>query len=247
MSLVKTRAEVRALVQRRARIVDHLNAHPTVDLNIDLDESYRCMRDLATESRWATFLKTTGSLTLPIVAAVTGENYAAIPVPTDCRQIKKLETQRTSVWVPAEEVGLTNLRQYNGDSLTQSFLGAVPFCWVLLDGGIETTEAANTGAKVAGIIAITPIPTSGNYKLWYLPEFLGTSADSGAGGFYTYANQAMVDYHVFHCAVKCLISDNDSQGMLDGMIKELGKAENTILTSAPSATGPKTWRRARRY
>lgn len=246
MSLVKTRAEVRALVQRRARIVDHLNAHPTADLNIDLDESYRCLRDLATESRWATFLKTTGSLTLPIVAAVVGENYAAIPVPTDCRQIKRLETKKSTVWVPAEEVGLGNLRQYNTDGLvpTQS---AFPFSWVLLDQGVEATEAANTGSKVAGVIALTPIPTSGSYQLWYLPEFLGASADSGASGFYTYANQAMVDYHVFHCAVKCLISDNDSQGMLDGMIKELTKAEQTIQTSGPSAAGPRTWKRARNY
>lgn len=246
MSLVKTRAEVRALVQRRARIVDHLNAHPAADLNIDLDESYRCMRDLATESRWATFLKTTGSTTLPLTAP-TGENYVVIPVPTDCRQVKKLETKRSTVWIPAEEVGLGQLRQYNGDSLTSAFQGRLPFAWVLLDGGMETTEAANTGAKVAGIIALTPIPTAGSYQVWYLPEFATTTADSGAGGFYTYANQAMVDYHVFHCAVKCLISDNDSQGMLDGAIKLLGKAEVFLQTSAPSATGPKTWRRSRFY
>jgi hypothetical protein len=246
MSLVKTRAEVRALVQRRARIVDHLNAHPSADLNIDLDESYRCLRDLATESRWSTFLKTTGSLTLPIVAAATGENYAAIPVPTDCRQVKRLETKLTSSWVPAEQVGLGNLRQYNTDGFIPT-QGRWPFVWVLLDGGMETTEAANTGSKVAGVIALAPIPTSGSYQVWYLPEFVGTSADSGASGFYAYANQAMVDYHVFHCAVKCLISDNDSQGMMDGLVKLLGKAEQTIQASAPSATGPRTWRRSRYY
>lgn len=245
MSLTKTRAAARALVQRRTRIVDHLNAHPTSDLNVDLDESYRCLLDLATESRWATFLKTTGQLTLPIVGA-TNENYATIPVPTDCRQVKKLETKLSSLWVPAEEVGLSNLRQYNGETVS-GFQGRFPFIWVLLDGGMTTTRTANTGSEVAGTIALAPIPTQGSYQIWYLPEFAATSADSGAGGFYVYANQAMVDYHVYHCASKILISDNDSQGMLDGVLKQLGKAEETIQTSAPTATGAKTWKRARRY
>ena len=243
--IVKTRSEVRALVQRRTRIVDHLNAHPAADLNIDLDESYRCMRDLCTESRWATFLKTTGALTLPIVAA-TNENYAVLPVPVDCRQIKKIETKLSSLWVPAEEVGLSNLRQYNGETIS-GFQGRHPFIWVLLDQGVETTEAANTGSRVAGIVALAPVPTQGSYQIWYLPEFASLTADSGAGGFYTYANQVMVDYHVYHCAAKILISDNDSQGMLDGVLKQLGKAEETIQTSAPTATGAKTWKRARRY
>lgn len=238
--IVKTRAEVRALVQRRARIVDHLNAHPVADLNIDLDESYRTMRDLCTTNKWSTYLKTTGQLTLPIVAA-TNETFATIPVPTDCRKLRKLEVKRVSDWVPQEEVSIDELRNWD------NFPGRTPFRWVLLDGGMETTEAANTGAKVAGIVALAPVPTQGSYQLWYLPEFLSLTADSGAGGFYSYANQEMVDFHVYHTCVKCLISDNDSQGMLDGITKELGKAEQYLTTSAPSGTGPRTWRRSRNY
>lgn len=248
--LVKTRAEIRALVTRRARIVDHLNAHPVADLNIDIDESYRAMRDLACETEWSTFLKTTGTLTLPVVPATVTENFAALPVPTDCRQVKRVETTlqgnvTTNTWVPQDEVPLAQLRQYNGWSFNQNFNRS--FIWCLLDQGIETTEAANTGVRVAGIIALAPVPTAGNYQIWYLPEFTATSADSGAGGFYSYGCQAMVDFHVMHAALKCVTSDNDSDGIMKGILTELAAAEKTIRAGAPVAAGPRTWRRARRY
>lgn len=244
--LTKTRAEVRALVQRRARLVDHLNAHPVADLNIDSDESYRAMRDLVCQTEWGTFLKQTGALTLPTTAPTTDEQFVVIPVPTDCRTIKRLETRITSVWFPATEVPLAHLRMYNNEGATATQFN-YPFVWCLLDQGIETTEAANTGVKTAGIIALAPLPTSGTYKIWYQPEFLATSADSGANGFYSYGCQAMVDYHVYHMAVKCVTSDNDSDGMLQGLTLELAAAEKTIRATAPVAAGPRTWQRARRY
>jgi hypothetical protein len=249
--IVKTRAEIRALVSRRARIVDHLNSHPTADLNTDIDESYRTMRDFVTERKWSTFLKTTGPLSLPLTA-VTNDSYVGIPVPVDCRQVKKLETDLSSAgrFLPADEVGLGQLRAFNGGgsqlaSATGPF--SAPFRWVLLDQGMQATDAANTGSRVAGQIALVPIPTQGRYQLWYLPEFNATSADSGANGFYSYGNQAMEDYHVYHAASKCATSDNDSQGLLSGLLAFLGKAEAQLDSSAPSASGPKVWRRSRRY
>lgn len=248
--IVKTRAQVRALVQRRARLVDHLNAHPVADLNIDLDDSYKAMRDLVTQTEWSTYLKQTGALALPTSPPTTDENYVVLPVPTDCRTVKRVETNLGISWLPAEEIPLAHLRQYN------NFYGTAaqfkwPFSWCLLDQGIETTEAANTGSAVAGVIALVPVPatlaSTGNYKIWYLPEHPGLSADSGANGFYTYGTQAMQDWHVYHVCQKCVTSDNDSDGMLAGLTAELAAAEKTIRSTAPVAAGPRTWKRARRY
>jgi hypothetical protein len=243
VSVVRTRLEFRTLVSRRARIVDHLNAHPAASLNIDADDSYRELRTLATNSRWSTFLKTTGALTLPIVPAVVGENYAVLPVPTDCQQVRKVELRLGSMWDPVEEVGLGQLRMFT----TSSAQRRGPFAWCLLDQGIQATTAANTGSLVAGAIALAPIPSAGSYQIWYLPEFSNLSAESGAGGFYTYANDDHLEYHVWSTVCKILISDNDSQGMLAGALQMLGKFEARILTGAPSKSGPRTWRRSRNY
>ncbi len=243
MSITRTRLEFRTLVSRRARIVDHLNAHPAASLNIDADDSYRELRSLASNSRWSTYLKTTGSLTLPVVAAAVGENYAALPVPTDCTQVRKVELKFGSLWDPIEEVGLGQLRMFT----TNSAQRRGPFAWCLLDQGIAATTTANTGSLVAGVIALAPIPSAGSYQLWYLPEFTSLTAESGAGGFYTYANDDHLEYHVWSTVCKILISDNDSQGMLAGAMKMLERFEQRILTSAPSKSGPRTWRRSRSY
>lgn len=243
--IIKTRATFRALVQRRTRIVDLANAHPAADLNIDCDDGYRDLRQLATDSKWSTFLKTTGALTLPVVPAVVGENYANIPVPTDCNTVKKLEVLRSTDWLPVPEVGFGNLRDSNYSWIVRTF-GALEWC--LLDQGVQATTALNTGAAAAGSIALMPVPTSsGSYQLWYLPEFAGTSADSGANGFYAYANDDQVQFHVMATCTKILISDNDSAGMLAGITAELQRYEERIRSSAPTKAGPRTWTRARNY
>jgi hypothetical protein len=244
VSIIRTRAAVRALVTRRARVVDHLNSHPVADLNLDLDDGYRELQQLATDCKWGTFLKTTGALTLPTTPPA-GENYVVIPVPTDCNTVKALEVKRSTVWVKIAEIGLLNLRDYNTFAPYQ-FNG--PLGWTVLDQGIQATTAANTGSAVAGSIALVPVPTSGgSYQLWYLPEFAGTTADSGANGFYTYANDDQLQYHVFSVCSKILISDNDSNEMLAGVLSELTKFEERIRSSSPTKAGPRTWRRSRNY
>ena len=243
MSIIRTRLELRTLVSRRARIVDHLNAHPAASLNIDMDDAYRELRTLASNSRWSTFLKTTGALTLPIVPAVAGENYASIPVPVDCTQVRKVEMKQSSVWQPVEEVSLAQLRMFSTASAQQRG----PFAWCLLDGGVQATTVGNDATQDPGVIALSPIPSSGSYQIWYLPEFTSLTADSGAGGFYTYANDDQLHYHVYAAVVKVLISDNDSQGMLAGALQLLQKFEARIMAGAPSKSGARTWRRGRNY
>lgn len=245
MSIIRTRSDFRALVTRRARIVDHLNSHPAADLNKDCDDSYRDLLTLATNSRWSTYLRTTGELALPVVAAATNETYAAIPVPTGAAQIRKLEMRLGTSWDPVEEVGLGQLRMFSACDGTTFRRG--PFAWCLLDQGINATLVGNDATQDAGVIALAPIPTSGYYQLWYLPEFAGTSADSGANGFYVYANDDHLQYHVYSTVCKALISDNDSQGMLDGALKMLARYEARILAGAPSKSGARTMRRARNY
>jgi hypothetical protein len=244
--IVKTRAEVRALVTRRARIVNHLNGHPSASLNIDIDDSYRTMRDYVTLRKWGTYLKTTGSLVLSTTPP-TGENYIALPVPTDCRLVKRVETLYGTQWLPEDEVGSGQIRDHafwpNGVSSRGN-----RFIWALFDQGIAATDTTNTGAVTAGVIALAPVPSSaGHYQIWYLPEHADLSADSGAGGFYAYGTQAMLDYHVFHAALKCVTSDNDSDGLMTGLTLLLGKAEASLENGAPTASGARTWRRARNY
>lgn len=246
MSIIRTRADFRALVTRRARIVDHLNSHPPASLNLDCDDGYRELLTLATNSRWSTYLRTTGELALPTVAAAANETYAAIPVPTSCAQVRKLEVRRGVSWYPIEEVALGQLRSFQPCS--GGFINSAgPQAWALLDQGVNATLVGNDATADTGVIAVTPVPTSGFYQLWFLPEFAGTSAESGANGFYVYANDDHLQYHVYSVVAKCLISDNDSQGMLEGALAQLQRFEARIMGGAPSKSGPRVMRRSRNY
>lgn len=244
------RSVIRALVVRRTRVVDRGNAHPQADLNIDIDDAYREMRDYCTENKWSTYLKTTGSQTLPTTPA-TNETFVVLPVPTDARTIKRVEIRdnilsTTAEWLPAEEVPLSQLR-----SEVEGFSRIVHVHrrrWCLIDQGLEATEVANTGTVQTGVIALSPAPTSaGTYQIWYLPEFPGTTADSGANGFYTYANDTQKQLHVYLAAEKILISDNDSNGMLAGIVAKRQAYESKLIQSRPTHSGPRTWRRSRHY
>lgn len=244
--LVVTRAALRALVQRRCRIVNHLNAHPTADLNTDLDDAYRETRMTVTQSKWNTFLTTTGELTLPIVAA-TNENFAAIPVPTDALILRKLEIRFglavTDLWQPVTEVPLDVFRA----CASGAYGAGYDRRWCLIDSGTNATQTANSGAAVAGVIAMLPLPTRGTYQLWYLREFPATSAESGTSGCYYYADQTQKDLHLYLACAKILISDNDSDGMLGGIFKQVERLEGKLLSGAPLNVGPRTLQRARNY
>ena len=249
--LTDTRTNIRALVSRRTRIVDRGNAHPAAALNIDLDDAYREARDIAAETGWDAYLTTTGQLAMPTTAA-TNETFVTVPVPTNARFLKRLETRfstGTTEWRAAEEVPLAQLRRdVPGFNFTQSgFGGCSGFRWCLLDSGLEATEAVDTGSAAAGLVAISPVPTGGYYQLWYCPEFPGTSADSGAGGFYTYVNDMMRQLHVYLASEKILISDNDSNGMLAGIAAKRKEYEAKLRGSRPVRAGPRTWRRSRQY
>lgn len=239
--IIKTRAVMRALLQRRTRIVDHNNAHPPADLNIDLDNGYRELRQVCSEAKWTHYLTTTGALALPTTASA-GETFVVLDVPDDALLIKKLELNFGGDWGAAEEVDLAQLRHFQGSPATSG-----GHAWCLLDSGIQATLTQNTGSADEGVIALSPVPRAGNYQIWYLKEFAGTTADSGAGGFYVYANDDHLKYHLYATAVEILISDNDSQGMLAGCIEQLKRFEARIRNSAPTKTGPRTWRRARNY
>lgn len=245
--LIKTRSETRALVLRRGRIVDHLNSHPTADVNTDLDNGYRDLRALATNSRWSTFLVTTGVLPLPTTAPVATETFVEIPVPTGAQQLRRLETLSSDgqVWLPAENVGFEQMR--GAQRLHSSFQTYGPFRWCELDDGTRATQSANTGSLVAGRVALAPVPTQGSYQLWYLPEFATTSADSGANGFYSYATEDMFEYHVWHVVANLLAYDNDAQGTYKAARDREEEYKLRITNSAPTAAGPRTMRRARQY
>jgi len=183
--LTFTRAQIRALATRRARVVNRGNAHPTADLNTDSDDSYREMRDIVTECKWSTFLVTTGAQTLPTTPDAN-ETFASVSTPAGARLIRKLESRAsiasTTEWFPVEEVGIDQLRGTIEGLSRQVHTHALRWC--MLDYGMAATEAKNDGTVAQGKIALSPVPSvAGQYQIWYLPEFPGTSADSGAGGF----------------------------------------------------------------
>lgn len=242
--ITKTRAQFRALVARRARVVDHFNSHPVADQNTDLDECYRKTRQLLTTNGWGDFLKTTGVLTLPLTPPVATEKFVVIPVPTDVEQIRRLELLTNGRdWVAAEEVPFEQFRglQFSYSGGATSNYG--PFQWTTLDQGLQATVEANTGSAVAGRIALSPLPVSGSYQLWYLPQFSGLTADSGAGGFYAYPNQAAHDYH-FWCACELFaISDNDREGLQKVFAEKKLESAALLLSSSPRNTNPRQQRR----
>ncbi len=213
--------------------------HPSADLLPVFNASYRSLRELVTGYGYRQLVSRGTTTALPTTAAETGESYATISVPTATVQVKQVDIKTAGgQWLTLPEVTLLQLRDFAQTSQT-----ACPRAWCWLDQG-----SISGSSYTQGKIAITPVPNGGSYVLWTLAEWTDVAQTTDV---FLYHTEDWRQWHLYDAMAKVLGGrDKDTDRKLGFILSRLDPAiEGTpafnIKKQAPTASGPKTWTRAR--
>jgi hypothetical protein len=218
--------------------------HQTSYVDEIADETYRRTRGEVTRRGFKEFLTRGATAALPTTAAITGEQYATVAYPTGATHIRGFDVLESGIWRRLKHLDGWCERRDHQDSNVSVFADSLrPYAWdVLSHGSVATT------VLTAGTIAIFPIPTSGDYAIWYLPEW--TSIAGNDTYLFLYREQCWYDYHVAQGVMEiCGLRDNDSAGryraakdMSDASEKAIGE-----FTADETRDGVRSWTRDVRH
>lgn len=152
--------------------------------------SWQKLRELVALSSDGSYLVGTASLNLPTTPAVTGETYAEIDWPLDAIGIYGVRVQTAPTagrWYPLKRIPFAAYQDYQYEGL---FAGYAPNRGPI--GYTPRLIPTNSGAtETVGKIMLTPVPTGGVYRLWYLqawaPQTADTSTFPGLAAFHEWA------------------------------------------------------------
>jgi hypothetical protein len=184
----------------------------------------REMAALAAEGH-GDYLNVTSSLVLPTTAAISGEAYAEIPFPTDAIAISGVRCNVNGTrWYPLKRIPFAAIHDFQYEGLFQGYApnrGPIAYCTRLLPDGVGSTETA-------GVIMITPVPTSGNYRLWYLQGWQDRTADTDTiPGLADWIEWAILD-----TCIKMASPDRDAANQVQAWLIAREKVEKLITARA---------------
>lgn len=243
LSQWKTRVSVLADIVGQIGATDS-SRHKTAYIDEIADETYRRMTTEVTKRGFREFRTRGSTAALPTTAAVTGEEYATVAYPTGATHILGIDVLESGIWRKLKHLdGWAERRDHQSNYSTVLNDNPRPYAWdVLKHGSVATT------VFTAGTIAIFPVPTAGDYCIWYLPEW--TSIAGNDTHLFLYREQCWYDYHVFQGVMEiCGIRDNDSarryaaaKDMSDAALVSIGE-----FTADETADSPRTWTRDHRH
>lgn len=216
--------------------------HATTIVDEIADETYKRLRSLVSRRGFREYLSQTSKTALPTTAASTGEQFATIAFPSGATHIKGIDVLQNNRWRRLKQLdGWCERRDHQDTS--EAFLNERPYAWdVLSHGSVATT------VQTAGTIAIFPVPTDGDYTLWYLPDWTPIAGNDTY--LFLYREQCWYDYHVFQGVIEIAgIRDNDAQrGRAAYAQKMSDEAALAIgeFTAQETNDGARSWTRDRR-
>lgn len=249
----KTLAQFKTRVSVLADIVGQIGSgqtfrHQTSYVDEIADETYKRLRSLVTRRGFREYLNRSTTATFASVSAttpaVTGEEYATIPYPTGATHIKGIDVLETSgKWRRLKQLdGWAERRDHQSGYDAEFGQDLRPYAWdVLSHGSVATT------VFTAGTIAIFPVPTSGSYTIWSLPDWTGIVGNDTY--LFLYREQCWYDYHVQQAVMEICERDNDSQRRFAIAKAASEDAEKSIgeVTADQTRDGPRSWTRDVRH
>lgn len=228
--------------------------NPTTNIQTVLNSSYRSLREFVTTCGYTLFLTRSATASLPTAATVSGEDYAQISVPFATQVVKAVNVKFGSEpWYPLQEVPFGQLRDATqwGPSTTPRR----PRAWTWIQG--PQLDDPPQSILTQGFIAVAPIPTSGSYCLWTLPEHSNIGANAGGDhdntDLFLFHSEEWIQWLFAHTALKvCVFRDKDAKRKEDALRTQLnpdvkGSPAWHIVNQAPTQAGPKTWTRSNNY
>jgi len=244
----KTLLQWKTRVSILADIVNQIGSgngfrHQTTYVDEIGDETYRRTRSFVTRRGFREYLTRQATASLPTTAAVTGEEYATVAYPTGATHIKGFDVLESGVWRRLKQLdGWAERRDHQSGYSAEFGDNLRPYGWdVLSHGSVATT------VFTAGTIAIFPVPTSGSYTIWYLPEW--TSIAGNDTYLFLYREQSWYDYHVQQGVMEICERDNDSARRFAIAKEACDVAEKAIgeVTADQTRDGPRSWTRDVRH
>lgn len=211
--------------------------HPDADITNRLNASIRALRALVTANGLPYFLTSTSATTLA-GTRVASEDYSEIPWPAAAVQVHGIDVDLTATgsgWYPLRPV--TWVQRRNQGPYGRSTEAPCEFA-------VRAIPTGSGSSTVAGSIALFPAADSGNYKVWYLPEF--TDLASG-----TDVLLGLPDWHewIVQDVVRVLAERDDDQRETYQIATEKQREAESRLLAAVTRTvsaGPLRPRRGRR-
>lgn len=202
------------------------NRHPPDRIRALINASWQRLRAIVSLADDGTFLQASDVLSLPTSAAVSGEVYAEIDWPLDAARIYGLRAQATSSsrWYPLKKIPWAAFHDYQFDALLEGWRrqpGARAYCSRTIPSGVETVETV-------GKIMIVPVPTGGNYRLWYMQAWQPQIEDDDTFP----GHEDWFEFVIYDVLIKMLGPDADSKKMYLQWAGERKEARSLIESTA---------------
>lgn len=248
MAFTKTLDEFKTRVKKLADIDGQVGTgstfrHPTTWVDEVADSSYRRLRECATKKGFKHFLVGTNIASLPTTGASDGaggtESFATVTFPAGALFLKGVDVKQSGYWRRLRKQAFGERR----DRQDQSGVVDNPHSWYPTSHGSVATTVFTDGT-----IAIYPVPTEGEYRIWYLPDWTDIAGNDTY--LFLYDNQAWYDYHVYYAVLEiCGVRDNDTKGRAKWAADMLAKAEAEMgeLVEELGSDGPESWTRDEYY
>lgn len=170
----RTLAQLRSDIRFRSDTESLTARHPDAQLTRLINQSIRSIRVLLTDAGGRFFVTDTGTLSLE-GTAVSGESYSSIPWPDSAVSIVGIDVQTTNVspvlWQSCRPVSFAQRR--NRQSTIYPANVNTPVEWTIL-----SIPQGSGSSVTAGSIALFPAASSGNYKIWYLADWVDLASDT---------------------------------------------------------------------
>jgi hypothetical protein len=202
------------------------NRHPSPRVRQLINVAWQQLRSIVSLANDGTFLQATAILALPTVAAVTGEVYAEVDFPVDAVSVYGVRVQRaaTGEWFPLKRIPWAAYQDFQYQGIWSGYAGQpmpCAFCAREIPKGVETVATA-------GKVMIVPVPTGGNYRLWYMEAWVPQVDDddllSGQEEFF--------EWVIYSVMIKMLGPDADSKKMYPIWSEERREARSLIEARA---------------
>lgn len=228
----QTLGEVKAAATYRADLEGLFDRHPTISLNAEANLSYRQLRQKLANADCPTVLSPTAILSLPTAEAVAGGGYAEIDWPTNAVSVHGVDVKVASYWCNLPQGAFTQRRlgPVQSDRGDYSYADEGLAMWIVRS--LPTTAGAVT---TAGKIMLFPVPSGGQYVLWFLPEWIDIVLDTDLFP----GQEGWIEWLICDVACKALVRDIGPQtsAQLEKLEAARERAWNAIKGSARTLAG----------
>lgn len=144
-------------------------------------------------------------LALPTAAAISGEVYAEVDMPLDAVSVYGVRVQRTSStrWFPLRRIPWAAYQDFQWQGLWSSITSQpMPCAYVVreIQKGVEAVETT-------GKVMIIPVPTGGNYRLWYMQAWTPQVEDDDILS----GHESWFEFAIYATMIRMLGPDADSK------------------------------------